>query len=53
MLKKNIIIQITVIFTGAPSNWKFYTAIGFCILIYTAPEYIRYISSLQQTRYDY
>jgi len=55
MLEHNIIIQITVIFieVRAPRNWKSYMAVRFCILIYTAPENIRYISSLQQTRYDY
>jgi len=55
MLEHNIITQITVIFiwVRAPSNWKSCVVISFCILIYTAPEYIKYISSLQQTRYDY
>jgi hypothetical protein len=53
MLQNNIIIQITVIFIRARSNCKSNMAIGFCIHIYTAPPYIRYTSSLQQTRYDY
>ena len=53
MLKHNIIIQITVIFIWTPSNCKSNMALRFCIIIYTAPQYIRYISRLQQTRYDY
>ena len=45
MLQHNIRNQITVIFVWAPSNRK--------LLIYTAPQYIRYILSLQQTRHGY
>ena len=53
MLKPNIIIQITVIFIWAPSNCKSKMAIRFYILIYNAPQYIRYISSSQLTLHDY
>ena len=47
MLKHNITIQITVIFVWAPTNCKSKTAIRFCTLIYTAPQYITNISGLQ------
>jgi hypothetical protein len=53
MLKHNIIIQITVIFIWAPSDYNSNMAIRCCILIYISLQYIMYISSLQQTRYDY
>jgi len=42
MFKHNIIIQITMIFMWAPSNCKSNMAIRFCILIYTALQYIRH-----------
>jgi len=53
MLEHHIIIQIAVIFIWTLSNCKYKMAILLYILVYTAPQYVRYISSLQQTRYDY
>lgn len=53
MLKHNVIIQITAIFVWVPTNCKSKMAIRFCVLIYTAPQYIWHISSVQLTRYDY